>query len=218
MFSQAEENYIKSIYALSEQSGKAVSTNLIAEKMDTKASSVTDMIKKLSEKELVNYKKYQGVSLTKSGQKTALSIIRKHRLWEVFLVDKLDFSWDQVHDIAEQLEHIQSEQLIDKLDEHLGFPSFDPHGDPIPNKEGKFKERKKILLSELPSKSEGVCIGVRDSSSQFLKFLDKNKIALGDRIIVVEKEKFDDSMHLKIEGRAVHVSQKIASNLYLKLI
>ncbi|WP_435313495.1 metal-dependent transcriptional regulator [Cellulophaga fucicola] len=218
MFSQAEENYIKSIYALSEQSGKAVSTNLIAEKMDTKASSVTDMIKKLSEKELVNYKKYQGVSLTKSGQKTALSIIRKHRLWEVFLVDKLDFSWDQVHDIAEQLEHIQSEQLIDKLDEHLGFPSFDPHGDPIPNKEGKFKERKKILLSELPSKSEGVCIGVRDSSSQFLKFLDKNKIALGDRIIVVEKEKFDDSMHLKIEGRAVHISQKIASNLYLKLI
>lgn len=218
MFSQAEENYIKSIYSLSEQSGKAVSTNLIAEKMDTKASSVTDMIKKLSEKELVNYKKYQGVSLTKSGQKTALSIIRKHRLWEVFLVDKLDFSWDQVHDIAEQLEHIQSEQLIDKLDEHLGFPSFDPHGDPIPNKEGKFKERKKILLSELPSKSEGVCIGVRDSSSQFLKFLDKNKIALGDRIIVVEKEKFDDSMHLKIEGRAVHISQKIASNLYLKLI
>jgi len=218
MFSQTEENYIKAIYALSVQTGKAVSTNLIAEKMDTKASSVTDMIKKLSDKKLVNYKKYQGVSLTKTGQKTALSIIRKHRLWEVFLVDKLDFSWDEVHDIAEQLEHIQSDKLIDKLNEHLGFPSFDPHGDPIPNKEGKFKEHKKILLSELPIRTEGVCVGVKDSSSQFLKFLDKNKIALGDKIIIVDKEKFDNSMHLKIGERAVHISQKIASNLYLKLV
>ncbi|MCK0155706.1 metal-dependent transcriptional regulator [Cellulophaga sp. F20128] len=218
MFSQTEENYIKAIYALSVQTGKAVSTNLIAEKMDTKASSVTDMIKKLSDKKLVNYKKYQGVSLTKMGQKTALSIIRKHRLWEVFLVDKLDFSWDEVHDIAEQLEHIQSEKLIDKLDEHLGFPSFDPHGDPIPNKEGKFKERKKILLCELPIRTEGVCVGVKDSSSQFLKFLDKNKIALGDKITIVDREKFDSSMHLKVGERAVHISQKIASNLYLKLI
>ncbi len=217
MFSQSEENYIKSIYTLSLQSGKSVSTNLIADKMNTKASSVTDMIRKLSDKELVNYKKYQGVSLTKAGQKIALYIIRKHRLWEVFLVDKLDFSWDEVHDVAEQLEHIQSEQLIDRLDEMLGFPSFDPHGDPIPNKEGKFKERKKILLSELPVKSEGVCVGVKDSSSQFLKFLDKNKIALGDKVVVVDKEKFDDSMHLEIEGRTVHISQKIASNLYLKL-
>lgn len=217
MFSQAEENYIKSIYAISALSNDAVSTNVIAEKMETKASSVTDMIKKLSDKKLVNYKKYQGVSLTDVGRKTALSIIRKHRLWEVFLVNKLGFSWDEVHDIAEQLEHIQSEKLIDKLDELLDYPAFDPHGDPIPDKEGNFKKRDKVLLSELSLGDEGICVGVKDSSSKFLKFLDKHKIALGDKIKIMDKEEFDGSINLKIEDKAIHISHQIASNLYLKL-
>lgn len=218
MFSQSEENYLKAIYALSTSVGTDVSTNLIAEKMATKASSVTDMIKKLSEKELVHYKKYQGVSLTDFGRKTALSIIRKHRLWEVFLVNKLDFAWDEVHEIAEQLEHIRSEKLIDRLDELLDYPSYDPHGDPIPDKEGNFKERAKVLLSKLPVKASGICVGVKDSSSKFLKFLDKHQIALGDSITIIDKEEFDESLSLKIQEREIHISNQIASNLYLKLL
>ena len=135
MFSQAEENYVKAIYALDTQTKKGVSTNLIAKKLQTKASSVTDMLQKLSGKRLVDYKKYHGVQLSKKGKKIAASVIRKHRLWETFLVRKLHFSWDEVHDIAEQLEHIQSERLIDGLDAFLEFPTVDPHGDPIPDKE-----------------------------------------------------------------------------------
>lgn len=216
MFSQSEENYIKSIYAISAESTKAVSTTLIAKKMRTKASSVTDMVKKLSEKGVVNYKKYQGVYLTENGKKTALSIVRKHRLWEVFLVNKLDFSWDEVHEVAEQLEHIQSEKLIDKLDELLGYPSYDPHGDPIPDKEGKFKIRNKVLLSELSEGDTGICVGVKDSSSKFLKYLDKHQIALGDKIKITDKEEFDGSISLKIKNKDIHISHQIAANLYLK--
>ena len=133
----SEENYLKTIYHLTIISDSEISTNAIAEKMETKASSVTDMLKKLAEKDLVDYKKYQGVSLTEKGKLSAKMIVRKHRLWEVFLVEKLDFSWDEVHDIAEQLEHIKSEKLINKLDDFLGNPTEDPHGDPIPDKNGK---------------------------------------------------------------------------------
>ena len=133
---RAEENYIKTIFHLGGHSAVPIATNAIAEQMETKPSSVTDMAKKLAEKGLVHYKRYQGVSLTDSGIKTALSIIRKHRLWEVFLVKKLDFTWDEVHEVAEQLEHIKSEKLIDKIDELLDFPKYDPHGDPIPSAAG----------------------------------------------------------------------------------
>src|SRR6476620_10565441 len=132
----SEENYLKTIYHITSSSGAEVSTNAIAEKMETKASSVTDMLKKLADKDLVHYKKYQGVSLTDKGLHSAKMIVRKHRLWEIFLVEKLAFSWDEVHDIAEQLEHIKSEQLVNKLDAFLNFPTEDPHGDPIPNAEG----------------------------------------------------------------------------------
>src|SRR5690606_17225479 len=136
-----------------------VSTNALAEKMETKPSSVTDMLKKLSEKSLVNYKKYQGARLSASGRKTAVGVIRKHRLWEVFLVEKLDFTWDEVHEVAEQLEHIQSEKLIKELDRFLNFPRRDPHGDPIPDENGKFSVSDKILLSELETGKSGVCVG-----------------------------------------------------------
>ena len=213
----SEEDYIKAIYHLGKGESTTVSTNAIAEKMETKPSSVTDMIRKLSDKGLVNYRKYKGVSLTEIGIKTALTLVRKHRLWEVFLVEKLDFLWDEVHDVAEQLEHIKSEKLIDRLDKHLGYPEVDPHGDPIPSKKGKFKKSVKKLLNEIPIGATGVCVGVKDSSPPFLKFLDKNRIALGDSISVLDREEFDASLHIKIKGNDIHISHEIASNLYLKI-
>ena len=212
----SEEDYIKAIYHLGKGKNTTVSTNAIAKRMVTKPSSVTDMVRKLSDKGLINYKKYQGVSLTQAGTKTALNLVRKHRLWEVFLVDKLDFTWDEVHEVAEQLEHIKSEKLIDKLDQHLGFPEVDPHGDPIPSKSGEFKKSVKKLLKDLPVGSSGVCVGVKDSSPPFLKFLDKNNIALGDTIAVLDKEEFDDSILIKTNNFKIQISHQIASNLYLK--
>ena len=213
----SEEDYIKAIYHLGKGDNVTVSTNAVAEQMETKPSSVTDMVKKLAEKGLVNYKPYKGVSLTEYGQKTALTLVRKHRLWEVFLVEKLDFSWDEVHDVAEQLEHIKSEKLIDSLDKHLGFPQVDPHGDPIPSKKGEFKKAIKKLLNEVPIGTSGICVGVKDSSPPFLKFLDKNKIALGDSILVLDKEEFDGSLHIQIKKNKIHISSQIATNLYLKI-
>ena len=213
----SEEDYIKVIYHLGKGKKTSVSTNSIAEKMATKPSSVSDMVKKLSDKGLINYKKYKGVSLTELGKKTALNLVRKHRLWEVFLVDKLDFTWDEVHEVAEQLEHIRSEKLIDKLDQHLGFPEVDPHGDPIPSKSGEFKKSIKKLLKDLPVGISGVCVGVKDSSPPFLKFLDKNHIALGDEINILDKEEFDDSFIIKINNSTLHISNQIASNLYIKI-
>ncbi|WP_343487105.1 metal-dependent transcriptional regulator [Allomuricauda sp. d1] len=213
---RSEENYLKAIFHLGGSEASSIATNAIAEEMQTKPSSVTDMAKKLAEKGLVDYVRYQGVSLTEKGIKTALAIIRKHRLWEVFLVKKLDFTWDEVHEVAEQLEHIKSEKLIDKIDELLDFPKYDPHGDPIPTKNGEFQERDKQLLSELPLHSKGICVGVKDTSTAFLRFLDKNEIALGDSIKVLEREDFDDSMHIQIAERQLHISNQIATNLYVK--
>ena len=214
----SEENYLKTIYHLTTLLDSEISTNAIAEKMETKASSVTDMLKKLSEKNLVNYKKYQGVSLTDKGLHSAKMIVRKHRLWEVFLVDKLDFPWDEVHDIAEQLEHIKSEKLINKLDEFLNFPTEDPHGDPIPNAEGMIVKVEKQLLSELTEKQAGVCVGVKDTSSEFLQYLDKQEIALGSKIEVVSKESFDLSLKIKVGSKELMISNKIAANLFVKKV
>ena len=214
----SEENYLKTIYHLTIVFDAEISTNAIADKMETKASSVTDMLKKLSEKHLVHYKKYQGVSLTESGTLAAKMIIRKHRLWEVFLVEKLGFSWDEVHDIAEQLEHIKSEQLIDRLDDFLGNPTEDPHGDPIPDATGRIINVDKLLLSELLAHQQGMCVGVKDTSSECLRYLDKQHISLGSRIECVSKEVFDASLKIKIEGRELTISNKIASNLFVKLV
>lgn len=218
MFTLSEENYLKAIYHLELDSDKGISTNAIAKKLETKASSVTDMIKKLSEKEVVVYRKYKGVKLTDLGKKIAANIVRKHRLWEVFLVEKLNFSWDEVHDVAEQLEHIKSPKLIEQLDAFLGFPTYDPHGDPIPDKEGNLKTVEKSLLSTLLKNESGICIGVDDSSSEFLKFLDKKGITLGKQITVLEKEDFDDSVSIKVDDIKLSISNKIANNLYIKKI
>lgn len=216
MFSFSEENYLKTIFHLEKKYPSGASTNAIAEQMETKASSVSDMIKKLSEKGLVNYKKYQGVKLSKSGKETAISVIRKHRLWEVFLVEKLEFNWDEVHEIAEQLEHIKSDKLIQRLDKFLDYPKRDPHGDPIPDAAGNFALVDKVLLSDLDKGESGICVGVRDSSSSFLQFLDKNKLVLGKEITVLEKETFDLSMLIKTADNELRISHLIAENLYIK--
>ena len=213
----SEENYLKTIYHLTIISDSEISTNAIAEKMETKASSVTDMLKKLAEKDLVDYKKYQGVSLTEKGKLSAKMIVRKHRLWEVFLVEKLDFSWDEVHDIAEQLEHIKSEKLINKLDDFLGNPTEDPHGDPIPDVNGRIIKIEKQLLSELAENQCGICVGVKDTSSEFLKYLDKQEISLGSKIEIIGKESFDLSLKIKVDHKDLTISHKIASNLFVKL-
>lgn len=214
----SEENYLKVIYHLSIGNSKGITTNAIANEMDSKPSSVTDMVKKLAEKDLVIYKKYQGVSLTDKGKQHAVMIVRKHRLWEVFLVEKLDFSWDEVHDVAEQLEHIKSEKLTDKLDEFLDFPTEDPHGDPIPDREGKIAKVEKQLLSETELHQKVICVGVKDSSSSFLQYLDKQQIALGSSIEIISREHFDQSLTLKVNDRQLSVSYKIAANLFVKTV
>lgn len=216
MFSNSEENYIKAIFHVQQHSKSWVPTNAIAKKLETKASSVTDMIQKLSDKEVLQYQKYKGVQLTAEGKKKAASIIRKHRLWEVFLVEKLNFSWDEVHEVAEQLEHIASPKMINELDAFLGYPKIDPHGDPIPDEEGNISMSHRVLLSSLKEGTSGICVGVKDSSASFLQFLDKNNIALGDTITVIHKEEFDQSMTVSIGAQQLQLSYKITQNIYIE--
>lgn len=215
MLSLSEENYLKAIYHL-QVAQQSVTTNELSAYLNTKASSVTDMLKKLSEKNLVDYKKYQGVTLSSKGESTALKVVRKHRLWEVFLVEKLNFNWDEVHDIAEQLEHIKSEELTDKLDTFLNYPKRDPHGDPIPNRDGEFTVSNKTVLSDLEIGEKGVCVGVKDSSTDFLNYLDKQGIALGQSIEIKDKEIFDRSMLIAFDDNTLRISEQIADNLYIK--
>ncbi|MGK0428324.1 MAG: DtxR family Mn-dependent transcriptional regulator [Ulvibacter sp.] len=212
----AEENYLKAIYHLETKFTKEVSTNAIAEAMETKPSSVTDMVQKLAEKKLLSYQKYKGTQLTEGGRKIAAKVVRKHRLWEVFLVDKLNFQWDEVHEIAEQLEHIKSDELIVRLDKYLGCPEFDPHGDPIPDEHGNIKSSKKKLLAEIEKNQQGICVGVKESSTEYLRYLDKKKIGIGSEITVVSKEYFDGSMVIEVGPDQFSISKKIAENLYVQ--
>lgn len=216
MTSFSEENYLKAIFHLERTYKGGVSTNALAGEMETKASSVSDMVKKLAEKKLVDYRKYQGVRLSPKGRKTAMEIIRKHRLWEVFLVEKLNFSWDEVHDVAEQLEHIRSDKLIRELDKFLEYPRRDPHGDPIPDADGNFSHSDTVLLSEVKEGETGICLGVKDTTAEFLQYLDKNRIALGKAIEVVETEPFDKSMLIRIDDETISISNLISDNLYVK--
>ena len=211
-----EENYLKTIYHLEKTSNGEVSTSSIAEEINTKASSVTDMIQRLADKELLSYTPYRGVTLMEAGRKHAISVIRKHRLWECFLLEKLHFSWDEVHEIAEELEHIQSDKLTDRLDEFLGFPKVDPHGDSIPDRHGNFQKVQKQLLSECPDGFEGVFIGVRDTSPEFLRYLDKHSISIGNVIKVYFREPFDQSVEIGIQSKKLVITQKTANNLYLQ--
>jgi DtxR family Mn-dependent transcriptional regulator len=217
MYSLSEENYLKAIFHLQKNLNEEVNTNALAEEMQTKASSVTDMLKKMADKKLVIYKKYKGVKLSDLGKEVAVEIVRKHRLWEVFLVEKLNFTWDEVHEVAEELEHIKSKKLIVELDKFLGFPKRDPHGDPIPDEDGNFLALNKALLNQLNVDDHGVFVGVKNSSAEFLQYLDKNKIALGNNIKVMEKEAFDGSMQIEIDhNQIVNVSEQVSENLYIK--
>ncbi len=214
MQSQTEENYLKIIYHLSEISNP-VQTNAIADRIQTKAASVTDMLKKLSDKELVDYIKYQGVTLTEKGKLTAINIVRKHRLWEVFLVEKLNFKWDEVHDVAEELEHIKSSLLVERLDEFLDFPKVDPHGDPIPDQYGNFANISFIKLSKLKLKDKGTITGVSEHSSPFLKHLERLGLTLGKKITVDEIIDFDGSVELLIEDKKINISREVANNILI---
>lgn len=216
MLSFTEENYLKTIYRLSEGGLKAVLTNEIAESMSTKAASVTDMIKKLSTKKLISYEKYYGAKITNRGKSQALSVIRKHRLWETFLVEKLQFSWDEVHDVAEQLEHIQSPLLIEKLDEFLGYPTADPHGHPIPDKDGNVQSLKLVPLSESDVNKKGVIRAVKDGSPSFLQYLSKIGIYIGAKIEILDKIDFDSSLEVLIDNKnRVFISRDAAENLLI---
>jgi DtxR family Mn-dependent transcriptional regulator len=217
MLSPTEENYLKAIFKIAEKEKKSVSTNSIAKQLETTAASVTDMVKRLAEKEYIYYERYKGVTLTPSGNKVATNLIRKHRLWEVFLVNKLRFAWHQVHDIAEELEHIESEELISRLDAFLDYPRYDPHGDPIPNAEGKFTLRTQTSLSEMTQNQEGVLLGVKEHQTEFLKYLTKINIKLASHIKILEVIDFDQSMHITIDGKHdVTISKQVSQNLLMK--
>lgn len=212
MQSFTEENYLKIIYHLAEKTGN-VQTNAIAEQMQTKPASVTDMIKKLAEKGFVDYIKYQGVTLTEKGKNAAIEIVRKHRLWEVFLVDKLNFKWDEVHDVAEELEHIKSTALIERLDEFLGFPKSDPHGDPIPDKNGRFAITQFIKLIDLKVGDQGTITGVSQHSSAFLKHLEKLGLTLGKQIEISDVTDFDGSVEILIARKQINISREVAKHI-----
>jgi len=211
-----EENYLKTIYHLSQENDGPVSTNAIAESLNTKAASVTDMIKKLSAKEVVSYQKYKGVKVSEKGKKTALQVIRKHRLWETFLVEKLKFNWDEVHEVAEQLEHIKSPLLIERLDEMLGYPKYDPHGDPIPDEDGEFKAKPQVAMKDCEVNHEGIIVSVKDASAAFLKYVDKIGIYIGAKVKVIDKVEFDESLEIMIDNkRTVFISKEVSENIWL---
>ena len=202
MPSQAEENYLKTIYHLSPESPGGVSTKDIANSLSLSKASVTDMLMKLATNGYANYQKYKGVILTKKGELAALRIVRRHRVWEVFLVKDLKFNWDEVHEVAEQLEHIVSPLLIERLDEFLGHPQFDPHGDPIPNDAGVLPINTQIPLTDLAPGCAGVITSVGSEETLFLKYLDKLGAYIGARIEVCEKIEFDGSLEISIDKKA----------------
>ncbi len=216
MLSQTEENYLKAVCKITQEDGRPASTNAVAASMHTTPASVTDMLKRLSEKSLLHYEKYKGVSLTRQGELLAWSLIRRHRLWEVFLVDKLGFAWDEVHDIAEQLEHIQSPGLIERLDQFLGYPRYDPHGDPIPDVDGHFAQRDQWRISQLANGQRGVIVGVNEHSNAFLQFLHQLGLVLGAEVEVVETFSFDQSARIRVNRKeTMIVSPAVCQHVFV---
>ena len=216
MATPTEENYLKTIYRLSASGSGMVYTNDIAGSMSTTAASVTDMLRKLSDKSLLKYERYKGVRITRKGEKLALNIIRKHRLWEVFLTDVLKFRWDEVHTMAEELEHVSSDELIERLDKLLNYPKSDPHGDPIPDVNGKVTEQNFVALSTLGQNSTGIMSGVSEHAPDFLQYLEKIGCQLGIRFKVLAIHSFDRSMDILIKKKQVHISFDIAKNILTK--
>jgi len=215
--SYTEENYLKAIYKLSEaEPGVEVSTNRIAEVLRTRAASVTDMLRRLGEKGLLHYQRYRGVSLTHEGRRLALLTIRKHRLWEVFLVQTLGFNWDEVHEVAEEMEHLQSPLLIRRLDEFLNFPQFDPHGDPIPAEDGAILRPRHRLVADLQSGDAGTVVAVKNTSAPFLQYLDKVGLSLGAQLEVLDKISFDNSLEIKVNNHNIAlISAEVSRNIFI---
>ncbi len=214
-FTTSEENYIKGIFHLQQETG-LVNTNALAAEMNTRAASVTDMLKKLKSKKLLQYEKYKGFKLNEAGKKTALDVIRKHRLWEFFLVAHLKFDWDKVHPIAEELEHISSEELVQRLDNFLGNPSFDPHGDPIPDKHGRIPVINQLSLREVPLKKAVTVSSVSNQSVQMLEMLKHYHIALGTQITVIKRFEFDGSLEIKVLKQSpCIISEQVAKNVFV---
>lgn len=210
-----EENYLKAIYKLSRRNEAGVSTNALADRMDTKASSVTDMLKRLSSKKLVDYQKYQGVTLTDKGLRVAVDIIRKHRLWEVFLVEHLGFGEHEVHEVAEQMEHVSSPLLVERLDRFLNHPKYDPHGGPIPDAEGNFPAPARIRLDELPIGKRSKVLGVTEHSDSFIAYLRKVGLDLGQEFTLTDRHDFDRSVELQLNGGQLHVSHEVARHIFV---
>jgi DtxR family transcriptional regulator, Mn-dependent transcriptional regulator len=213
-FTSSEENYIKAIFHLQEESG-TVTTNALAEKLATKAASITDMMKKLSAKKVLHYKPYYGFTLSTEGKKAALFIIRRHRLWEYFLSQKLGFDWEEVHSLAEELEHVSSKKLIDRLDEFLGFPLFDPHGDPIPDSKGRLIARNNLSLFQLARNKPATVSQVTNQSADMLELLKHKNIGIGTRLEVKKHFPFDQSIELKIKRQTVTISEQVAKNIFV---
>ncbi len=220
MLTYTEENYLKAIFQLQEDEKSKISTNSIAERLSTTPATVSDMLQKLAAKKMVNYLKYYGVSLTAGGKKKAINVVRKHRLWELFLFEKLGFNWDEVHEIAEQMEHIQSDILVQKLYDFLERPKTDPHGDPIPDEFGVFPDLKTVPLAVVDPKNAAIVIGVSDHRPDFLQYLQKIGLRIGKRLNILEVISFDKSMDIKIEGNGnpVHISHDAAKSIMVNLI
>jgi DtxR family Mn-dependent transcriptional regulator len=215
-YSISEENYIKSIYHLRGDQ-QLVTTNELAAELKTRPASVTDMLKKLKAKKLLIYERYQGFKLSSEGKKIALGIIRRHRLWEYFLSVKLQFSWDEVHEVAEELEHVTSKKLIDKLDEYLGFPQYDPHGDPIPDQHGKITVVKQVVLSDWPLLEMAEVSGVTDQRSDMLDILKHHHIVIGTKLEIKKKFSFDNSLEIKTKNYPLFIiSEQVANNIWVK--
>lgn len=218
MPSYSEENYLKTIFHLTGKNSVPVSTNAIADILNTKASSVTDMIQKMAKKRWIKYEKYQGVTLTKTGKSMASMIVRKHRLWEVFLVDKLGFKWDEIHEIAEELEHVNNELLIDKLSAFLGNPVVDPHGDPIPDKNGNIHFHKDYTLDDLKIDDEAKIIAVKEHTPEFLQYLESVKLTPGQSLKLLKIYDYDHSLLVSINNEEVHVSDKVSQKLIVEKV
>jgi DtxR family Mn-dependent transcriptional regulator len=213
--SSSKENYIKAIYHLQEEDG-IVTTNALARQLDTRAASITDMLKKLKTQKLLLYEKYKGFKLSPEGRKMALQVIRKHRLWEFFLVEKLSFGWEEVHEMAEELEHITSKKLVDRLDEFLGFPKSDPHGDPIPDSTGKISLKKQVSLFDVRINIAAVVSNISDQSAEMLELLRHKGLALGTKVEVKKRFSFDNSIELKVKNQpAITISENVAKKVFV---
>ncbi len=213
---RSEENYLKSIFKLSGKEQLNVSTSALAEELNTKAASVTDMVKKITDKGLCEYVKYKGVKLSSLGLNCAINIVRKHRLWELFLVEKLSFGWEEVHEVAEQLEHIKSDKLVASLESFLNYPKWDPHGNPIPDSEGNIPKRSTVVFSAVESGYNYILLGVNQDDPDFLKYLNQVGLQIGKEIQLLQKFEFDGSLQIALENKEVHISKEVANCLLVK--